>query len=143
MLRQTLVADQITALKAGEKTKLDTLRFLISQIKNKEVDLHRELAEDEVISEIRKMVKELDEAAKVFETGGRTDLAEANKTQVQILTAYLPAEISDEELLAKIKSVIENNPSLAGQKSLIGVCVRELKSFADPTRISKVASSLL
>ena len=143
MLRQTLVADQITALKAEEKTKLDTLRFLISQIKNKEVDLHRELAEDEVISEIRKMVKELDEAAKVFETGGRTDLAEANKTQVQILTAYLPAEISDEELLAKIKSVIENNPSLAGQKSLIGVCVRELKSFADPTRISKVASSLL
>ncbi len=98
MLRQTLVTDQIAALKGGEKVKLDTLRFLISQIKNKEVDLHRELVEDEVISEVRKMVKELDEAAKVFESGGRTDLAEANKTQVQILTAYLPAEISDEEL---------------------------------------------
>lgn len=145
MLRQKLQDDQIIALKAGEKTKLGVLRFILAQIKNKEIDKKAELNDEETMIVLRKVIKELKESVEAFEKGGRTELAEDNKKQLEIASAYLPKEIGDEELKQEIEKVIKANQSTFdnNQKVIIGICMKELKSKADPGRIMKVLQGII
>lgn len=142
MLKQKLQEDQIKSLKTGDKEKLDILRFVIAQIKNKEIEKKSELNDEEIIIVLKKIVKELKESIIAFEKGGRTDLIEKNKKQLEIINQYLPAEISDEELKKAIEKIIAENKSLYEQnpKAIIGVCIKLLKTKADPSRIIKMIS---
>ena len=145
MLRQKLQDDQVTALKAGEKTKLGILRFILAQIKNKEIDKKSELNDDEVLIVLRKVIKELKESVEDFEKGGRKELAEDNKKQLEIASSYLPKEIGDEELKKEIEKVIKENQVVFdnNQKAIIGICMKQLKSKADPGRIMKTLQSIM
>lgn len=140
MLRQKLQTDQIVALKGGDKVKLDILRFILSQIKNKEVDKKSELSDEETLSVLKKIAKELRESIEAFDKGNRKDLSESSKKQLEVVSTYLPAEISDEDLKAEVNRVISENKSVFenNQKAIIGICIKELKSKADPGRIMKV-----
>jgi len=147
MLRQKLQDDQIIALKSGDKTKLEILRFILAQIKNKEIDKNPpvggELNDEETLVVIKKVTKELKESIEAFEKGGRKDLSDDSKKQLEIISVYLPAEISDEELHGEIEKVIKENQAVfdKNKKSIIGICMKQLKSKADPGRIMKVLSS--
>mgnify|MGYP001570347777 FL=1 len=149
MLRQKLQNDQITALKSGEKTKLNVLRFILAQIKNKEIDKNPpaggELNDEETMSVLRKVIKELKESVEAFEKGGRKELAEDSKKQLEFASVYLPIEISDEELGIEIKKVIKENQAVFdnNQKAIIGICMKQLKSKADPGRIMKTLQTFL
>jgi len=149
MLRQKLQDDQITALKAGEKTKLGVLRFILSQIKNKEIDKNPpaggELTDEEIMVVLRKVIKELKESVEAFEKGGRKELCEDSKKQLEIASAYLPTEIDDVELKNEIERVIKVNQAIFdnNQKAIIGICMKELKSKADPGRIMKTLQGII
>jgi len=145
MLRQKLQDDQLTALKSGEKTKLGVLRFILAQIKNKEIDKKSELTDDETLVVLRKVIKEIKESVEAFEKGGRIELADDNKKQLKIASFYLPAEISDEQLKVEIEKVIKDNQSVFdnNQKAIIGICMKELKSKADPGRIMKTLQGII
>ncbi len=145
MLRQKLQDDQLTALKAGEKTKLGVLRFILAQIKNKEIDKKSELTDEETLSVLRKVIKELKESVEAFEKGGRIELAADNKKQLEIASAYLPAEISDEQLQVEIEKVIKDNQAVFdnNQKAIIGICMKQLKSKANPGRIMKTLQGII
>lgn len=144
MLRQKLQQDQTDALKAGDRARLDTLRYLLSQVKNKEIETKRELTDEETIVVIRKNVKELKESLDSFQKGGRTDLAKTTEQQLAIVTTYLPQEISDQELEAEIKKVIEANKETAASdpKRMIGICVTALKNKAEPARIIRALQTV-
>jgi uncharacterized protein len=143
MLRQKLQDDQIVALKSGDKTKLEILRFILAQIKNKEIDKKLELNDEETLMVIKKVTKELKESIEAFEKGGRKDLSDDSKKQLEIASIYLPAEISDEKLKEEIKKIIKENQTIfdANKKAIIGICMKQLRSKADPDRIMKVLSS--
>ena len=147
MLRQKLQDDQIAALKAGDKIKLGILRFILAQIKNKEIDKNPpaggELTDEETLVVLRKVIKELKESVEAFEKGGRKELADDNKAQLEIASVYLPTEINDEDLKVEIEKVIKENQTVFdnNQKAIIGICMKQLKSKADPGRIMKVLSS--
>ena len=143
MLRQKLQDDQIIALKSGDKTKLEILRFILAQIKNKEIDKKSELNNEETLVVLKKVTKELKESIEAFEKGGRKDLSDGSKKQLEIISVYLPAEISDEKLKGEVEKVIKENQVLFdnNQKAIIGICMKQLKSKADPGRIMKVLSS--
>lgn len=143
MLRQKLQDDQITALKSGDKTKLEILRFILAQIKNKEIDKKSELNDEEALAVIKKVVKELKESIEAFDKGKRKDLSDDSKKQLAIVSVYLPAEISDEELKQEVEKIIKENQALfdKNQKAIIGICMKQLKSKADPVRIMKIISS--
>ena len=145
MLRQKLQDDQIAALKAGDKTKLGVLRFILAQIKNKEIDKRSELNDEETMTVLRKVIKELKESVEAFEKGGRKELAEDSKKQLDFASFYLPAEISDEELKKEIETVIKENQTVfdTNQKAIIGICMKELKSKVDPGRIMKMLQEFL
>lgn len=145
MIRQKLQDDQIAALKAGDKTKLGVLRFILAQIKNKEIDKRSELNNDETMTVLRKVIKELKESIEAFEKGGRKELAEDSKKQLEFATFYLPSEISDEELKKEIDNIIKDNQVIFdnNQKAIIGICMKSLKSKADPGRIMKMLQSII
>ena len=145
MLRQKLQDDQIAALKSGDKTRLNVLRFILAQIKNKEIDKKSDLNDEEVLVVLRKVIKELKESVEAFEKGGRKELAEDSKKQLEIASVYLPAEISDSELKGEVEKVIKENQAVFdnNQKAIIGICMKSLKSKADPGRIMKILQGII
>src|SRR3989338_7588375 len=106
MLTDKIQQDIITALKAKDEKKLSCLRFLSSAVKNKQIDSQKEITDEDVATVIRKQIKELKEANIMFEKAGRTDLIDQNKYQIELLSTYLPAEISDEELKKEVEKLI-------------------------------------
>lgn len=146
MLRQKLQDDQIIALKSGDRDRLSVIRFIIAQIKNQEIEKNPpaggELNDEEVIAVMKKIAKELRESIEAFEKGGRKDLVEENKKQLGIVTKYLPVEISDQELKKEIEKIIKENQAVFdnNKKAVIGICMKALKSRADPSRIMEVLS---
>ncbi len=147
MLRQKLQEDQIAALKSGDKDKLSVLRFIIAQIKNKEIDKDPpaggDLNDEETLAVLKKFAKELKESIDAFEKGNRADLVDASKKQLAIVSQYLPAEISDEDLKKEIEKIVSDNKAVYDQnpKVIIGICMKQLKTKADPSRIMKVLSA--
>lgn len=149
MLRKKIQDDLIICLKSGQKDKLSLLRLILSQIKNREIEKNPptggELNDEEIITIIRKMVKELKESIEAFEKGNRDDLVIEYKKQLAIVLTYLPSEINDEELKTEIKKIIAENKAVfeQNQKQIIGICMSRLKAKVDPSRIMKMLSSLV
>ena len=143
MLRQKIQSDQLAAMKAGEKERLETLRYIVAKMKYKEIEKKSELTDEEVIEIIRKQQKELMESITAFEKGNRPDLIEPSKRQLEIITAYMPPEMSDEDLAKEIAILKEKNAELIAKnpKAIFGIAVKELKSKADPSRITKLLTS--
>ena len=94
------------ALKAKDSLKLGTIRGMVSEIKNREIDLRREIEDDEVVSIISTQIKRRKEAATLFEKGGRNDLYEKENKEMIILQEYLPDQVSEESLRKRIQELI-------------------------------------
>jgi len=137
MLYEQLQVEQITALKSKDTLKLQTIRGIIAEIKNGEIEKNAPLSEDEVIALIKKAKKEFLESIESFTKGERTDLIEEAQKQLNIVNAYLPPELTDEELKKAIVTLIENNKDAIAKnpKAIIGICMKELKSKAQSSRI--------
>ncbi len=137
MLKEKLQDDQIRALKSGNKEIVSVLRYILAQIKNKEIEKRADLTDDDMVSVLKKIAKELRESIEAFEKGGRRDLVDEYKKQLEIVLPYLPAELSDEELTKTIDELIEKNKELyeKNPKAIIGICMKELKLKADSSRI--------
>ena len=94
------------AQKARDSLTLNTIRCVISEIKNREIDLRRELADEEITSLVSTQIKKRKEAATLFDKGGRTDLSEKENQEMVILQKYLPEQVSEEDLKNRIQEVI-------------------------------------
>lgn len=140
MLKQKLQEEQITALKSKDSQKLSILRFILSQIKNKEIEKKEELTDEEIILVIKKIAKELKESIEAFKKGKREDLVKENEQQLEIVSLYLPKELSDEELKQEIEKIISQNQDIFNKnpKAIIGICMKSLRSKADSSRIMKI-----
>lgn len=144
MLRQQLQTDQLTALKSGDKVTLNVLRYIVAQLKYKEIEKKSELDDDEVVTVLRKQLKELQEAIDSAEKANRQDLIDENKVQIEVIKRYLPKEISDEELEAEVQKLVASNQAAIEKnaKAIIGIAMGSLRSKADPARIQAVLKRL-
>ena len=133
------------ALKSKDTVKLNTIRSVIAAIKNQEIDLKKELNEEEILSLVTREVKKRKEAASLYEEGGRTDLMEKEKIEHQILLAYLPEQVSEEDLQKRIKEVIEETgaESMKDFGKIMKILVPEFKGKADNALIKNLAGELL
>ena len=105
-LRDKIEADTKAALKSGAKDKVSTLRMLNAALKNKQIDRRRPLTEDEVIETIRSLIKQRRDSVEQFAKGGRQDLADKETAEITVLEAYLPAQLSREELEAMVRDAV-------------------------------------
>lgn len=136
MLIQKLQDDLTASLKAKDQERLDTLRLVMADIKNAEID-SGELSDDDVMKILQKTVKKLNEASEMFRKGGRDDLADQNEAQKKIIEEYLPEQMSDEDLSQAVDDLIAENKELheKNPNALIGVAMKKLSSQAEPQRI--------
>ena len=143
-LRNEIQESQYDAMKRGDADKLLVMRLLISAIKNEEIEVKRELNDEEVQSIVARQVKQSNEAIKDFESGGRQDLVDKTKKEIEVLQVYLPEQISDEELSKIIDKTIEQmsaGPTDIGK--VMGVVMGEVKGKADGNKVREIVSTKL
>ncbi len=144
-LKKRLQEDLKSAMKEKDTFKRDTVRFLMSAIKQVEVDTRKELTDADIIKIIQKSVKQREEAATQYKEGGREDLYEKEMKEAEILKSYLPKQLSDEELEAELKEIIAQvgATSLKDMGKIMGVATKKLAGVADGKRINETVKKLL
>ena len=105
-LKTQITDDMKTAMKAGEKDRLKVVRLIMAAIQQVEVDKRIELDDAAVLSVLEKMVKQRKDSVEQFEKGGREDLAEIERAEIDVLKNYLPEQLSDEEVDALVDEAI-------------------------------------
>ncbi len=109
MLRDSIKAAQIAAMKAGDKPRLATVRLILAKIKDRDIELRtgEAPADDDamVIEVLQKMVKQRRESIKLFEEGGRPERAAEEQAEVEVIETFLPAQMSEEETKAAIEAI--------------------------------------
>ena len=128
-------------MKSGDRLKLSTLRMLVAAIKQKEIDTRSDLSDDDIISIIEKQMQQRLEAAEQFEAAGRNELFEKESQEAEILKAYLPEKMGEEE----VKEMIENIISEMGGISMkeMGNVMSALKNQAGSKIDMKLASQMV
>jgi len=106
-LKERLFEDMKRAMKEGNRSAVNAIRMTINAIKNREIELGRELSDDEIAQVIASQIKKREEAIEQFKQGNRWDLVTEETKQVELLKAYLPEQLSEEELERMIDEAIK------------------------------------
>ena len=144
-LREQLNEDIKIAMKAREQDKLGALRLMLSAVKQKEVDERITLDDAAVLGVIDKMIKQRRESIAQFEKASRTDLADAEKAEVQVLSAYLPAQMGEAEIQKEIDSAISASGA-SGAKDMgkvMAILKPKLAGKADMGKVSNLVKTKL
>ncbi|HZK23927.1 MAG TPA: GatB/YqeY domain-containing protein [Oscillospiraceae bacterium] len=144
MLKQ-IQDDMKTALKAGEKKKVSTLRMLIADIKNESINKRSALSTDEILSVIQREIKQRRNANEEFKKGNRLDLVAENEIEVAILTAYLPQQLGDEELETIVLQAVSavSATSLKEMGKVMSKVMPQVKGKADGRRVQAAVKKVL
>lgn len=127
-----------TAMKAGDKARLGTLRLIMAAIKQYEVDNRVALDDDTTIDVLNRMAKQRRESISQFEVAGRTDLVEQEKFELGIITSYLPQALSADEVAQSIDEAIASLGAVGirDMGKVIGLLSKQLKGRADMAAVS-------
>ncbi len=142
---QKLKEDMKVAMREKDVLKRDTIRLVMSAVKQIEVDERREVSDSDVLKIIQKGVKQREDAINFAKDGGRDDLVEQNQKEIDVLKEYLPKQLSDEELETALKAIIEKvgAKDMKDMGKVMGVASKELSGKADGKRINGVVKGIL
>jgi uncharacterized protein YqeY len=137
-LKETINNAVKTAMKAREKEKTATLRLITAAIKQIEVDERRELNDDDVIAILTKMVKQRRESIEQFTKGNRTDLADIEIAELDIIQDYLPEQLSEEEIDTMIAKAIADSgaETIKDMGKVMGILKPQLQGRAEMGPVS-------
>ena len=106
MLKDSLSEALKNAMRSRDQLVLDTLRMVMSSIKNKEIEKKGDLGDDEVIALLNTLVKQRREAAEMYRKGGREDLADKEESEITVLKGFLPEELSRDEIVGIVDEAV-------------------------------------
>lgn len=135
-LREDILAARNAAMKQ-KSDALSILRMASAAIKNEEIEKQHELNDEEVQAVIARQVKQLTDAQKDFEAAGRDDLKEQAQKEIDILSSYLPRQLSDEEL-EKIVDEVFAAVQAKNVGQIIGQVMQKVKGQADGNRVKQI-----
>lgn len=141
-LRAEIQAAQIAAMKAGQNDTVVSLRMVWAAVRNEEIDKQHELTDDEVQAVIARQVKQLTDALGDFTRGGREDLVAKTKTEITLLTQYLPTPLSDDEIEAIVtETITATGASGAGDVGrVMGSVMKQVGKRADGDRVRQIVT---
>ena len=144
-LKDTIQADVITTMKARETEKLATLRLLSAAIKQREVDTQSTLDDAAVIAVIEKACKQRRESIAQYQQANRMDLVETEQKELDIISAYLPAQMSDDDIAAAVAAAIIQTDAASMQEmgKAMGVLKGQLAGKADMSKVSALIKAQL
>lgn len=140
-LRNKIDVDLKESLRSGAKEKLSTLRMLNAALKNKQIDKRRPLTEEEVIETVRSLIKQRKDSIEQFGKGGRQDLVDKEAAEVHVLEAYLPQQLSREEVEAIVRDAVAETGA-TGMKEM-GKVMKEVLSRVGARADGKLVSELV
>jgi len=144
-LKEQLTEDMKAAMRAKESGRLAAVRLIIAEVKRKELDEQTQLDDTQVLAVIEKMIKQRKDSISQFEAGGRADLADIEKAEMAILSTYMPAGLSDEEIAAEVAAAVAATGASGPQDmgKLMGVLKPKLAGRADMTVVSGLVKKVL
>ena len=145
MLKETLKKDEIAAMKARDKARVSVLRLVNSEIKAYEVNNREEISDENVIKIVEKSIKQNKEALEYAKQANNEEKIAEGNFAIEVLTPYLPKQLTDEELVAEVKKVIEklNATSMKDMGPVMKEAKATIGAQADGKRINEVVKSLL
>ena len=144
-LKEKLLSNMKEAMKSKDSVKLGTVRSVISAVKNQEIDLKKELSEEEILTIISREVKKRKEAAVLYEKGNRPELKDKEIQEMKILQTYLPEQVSEKDLRRRIQEVIDETGAegIKDFGKIMKTLVPEFKAKADNSLIKELANEYL
>ena len=144
-LKKRITDDMKSAMKAKDKEFLRATRMIIEAIKQKEVDERVELDDSQVLTVINKMVKQRKDSISQFDVAGRTDLVEIEEAELEIITKYMPEQLSDEEVEIFVDKAINDSgsDSMKDMGKLMGMLKGQLDGKADMGAVSQLIKAKL
>ena len=140
-LFDTIQIDMYAAMKSGDKHKTGTLRVALSTLKDKKIEKREDLTDVEAIKIIQNLVKQRKEAADIYKENGRNDLMENENFELEILNAYLPQMMSEDDLRILVQKVVEDTG--ASSLSDIGKVMPEVMKQSAGKADGKMAQSIV
>jgi len=144
-LKAKLTNDLKEAMKSGDQVKKDTVRTLRGAIRNAEIDSGHDLADEEILAIIDKQAKQRRDSIEQYQKANRSDLVEQEQQELAVIETYLPQQLSDEEIRARVEATIAELgvTDMKGMGLLMKRLTDELKGRADGKRISQIVRELL
>ena len=132
-----LQADLVTARKAQDKPRILLLGTILSDVKNRRIELQRDPGDDDVVDVLRKGIKRRRESVEMYVNGGRDELAEKERAEAAAIEQYLPAQVSDDELRAAVRAAIAGGAANIG--AVMGKVMPQFKGRAEGGAINAIA----
>ena len=145
-LKERLMQDFKEALKSRDEIRKETISFARAAIKQVEVDTRRDLQDEDIIPILAKQVKMRKDALADFERGGRTDLANAYKAEIEVLNEYLPKQLTADEILSIVRETAMEMGIEGGKQNmgkLMGAVMAKVKGVADGGDVKNVLEKFL
>jgi uncharacterized protein YqeY len=131
-----LQGDLNTARKAKDSAQVTLLGTIISDARNREIELKRSLTDDDVVDTLRRGIKKRRESIDMYDKGGRADLAANERAEVEMLGKYLPASASDDEIRAAVQAAIASGATNVG--AVMGKVMGQFKGRAEGGTINAI-----
>jgi uncharacterized protein YqeY len=135
-LLERLQGDLNASRRAQNKPQVLLLGTIISDARNREIELKRDLTDDDVIEVLRKGIKKRRESIEMYDKGGRVDLAAIERSEVELLGKYLPAAVSDDEIRAAVVAAIDGGAANIG--AVMGKVMGQFKGRAEGGTINAI-----
>jgi uncharacterized protein YqeY len=144
-LKARISEDMKSAMKAKESARLAAIRLLLAAIKQREVDERVELDDAAVTAVIEKLVKQRKDSISQYEAAGRQELADAEKSEIDVLSVYLPEKMSNDEMAAAVAAAVAETGAKgpADMGKLMAVLKPKLAGKADMAEVSKLVKAAL
>ncbi len=144
-IKAQIMQDMKAAMKAHDAPRLSALRLLLAAIKQREVDDRVEATDELVGGVISKLIKQRRDSVKQYSDAGRTDLAQKEQFEIDVLSVYMPKQMSDEEIAAIVKDAIAQTGAsgMAAMGKVMGVVKGRCAGKADMGRVSALVKAAL
>lgn len=144
-LKDRINDDMKAAMRAREAQRLATIRLLLAAIKQREVDERMTLDDAGITAVIDKMIKQRKDSIGQFDAAGRADLVEQEQSELDVLTAYMPAQLSEAELAAQVQAAVAQTGAAGPQDmgKVMGALKGKLAGRADMTAVSVLVKAAL
>jgi uncharacterized protein YqeY len=145
VLKAQIIDDMKAAMKGGEKARLGVIRLITAAIKQREVDERIELDDEQVLIVLDKMVKQRRDSIKQYTDAGREDLAAIEEAEVEIIQAYLPAALSEDEIASIVEAAIAQTgaSSMADMGKVMGIVKPQVQGRGDMGAVSGIVKQKL
>ena len=144
-LLKSITDEMYSSMKSGDKEKANTLRTLISKLKDQQIKLREDISDEETLKVIKTLVKQRKESAEIYSKAGRQELAKKENFEISILDKYLPKKMSDEDVFSLIKKIVDetNAKDLSDIGKVMPLVMQRGEGKVDGKIANRILRSLL